>query len=108
MHDFSPKITPENEKEFEVHQSRINEDVPFDEPGFHQQKSQKEKEKVLDEYLMKKAHQSESQFEKFNNLIKDICERNGGYRIQTGVKIKEESQVEAVTCIKDGRLSQPV
>jgi hypothetical protein len=55
---------------------------------------------------MERAEESISHLKRFYEMMKEICERNGGFRFKGGVKIKKRSEHKALLRIKEKMLSK--
>ena len=55
---------------------------------------------------MERAEESISQLERFSEMMKEICGRNGGFQFKAGIKIKERKQHKALLRIKEKMLAK--
>lgn len=55
---------------------------------------------------MERAEESLSHLDRFYSMMKDICEKNGGFRFKGGVKIRERKQHKALIRIKEKMLGE--
>jgi hypothetical protein len=53
---------------------------------------------------MERAAESKHHYEKFYNLIKDVCVKNNGFGMKAGLKIQSLSQKTALLRIKEKML----
>lgn len=54
---------------------------------------------------MEVADESMENLDSFRHLVKENCEKNDGYRLKMGVKIKERTQTKALVRIKEKMLA---
>lgn len=99
----APKIEAD-EKLLNYHKSILrSESLP---PLFVSLKGQSNRYLTLENFIMERAEESISHFERFYQMMKDICSRNGGFQFKAGVKIKERKQHKAFLRIKEKMLAK--
>ena len=90
---------------FEVHPSfKKTELIPKLEINLSEFKTNEEKDNALNDFIMERAAESKSHYEKFYNLIKEICLKNNGFGMKAGLKIQSLSQKTALLRIKEKML----